>query len=467
MIERSRSRLAVMTGLTMAALFASAVVGARAQVESPVPTVAGWHTPATGDSGGPAMSASGRFVVFESGVSNLVAGDTNGAIDVFVRDRVARTTSRVSGSSRFVEQPGSLPNSLAVSGNGRFVAFISSEHDVLVRDRVARKTTRVNVSSRGAPANEYSHSVAISATGRFVAFDSSASNLVGGDTNHAADVFVRDRLARTTTRASVSSGGVQGNGDSGFVEGLAISADGRYVAFGSSASNLVAGDTNGVADVFVRDRVAGTTTRVSVTNAGAQGRNLRERLGDGDGSMQPAISAHGRFVAFWSDASNLVGGDTNVVTDVFVRDRVARTTTRVSVSDRGEQGNDWSGGRYWSLGISADGRFVAFRSDASNLVAGDTNHRPDVFVRDRVRQTTSRVNVSSRGAQAKGYSYSAAISADGRFVAFDSEAPNLVAGDTSKCWEWRVRSYYCRDVFVHDRVTAMTTLVSVKRKGRP
>src|SRR5947208_2896559 len=185
---------------------------------------------------------------------------------------------------------------------------------------------------------------AASPAGRFGPSYSSAADPVGGDTNGGRDVFVRERKTGKSTRVGVDSHGAQGNGDS---EGPSISADGRFVAFYSFASNLVAGDTNGVIDVFVRDRKTGKTTRVSVNSHGAQGK--------GD-SFVPSISADGRFVAFNSFASNLVGGDTNTVSDVFVRDRKTGKTDPLSVYSHGAQGN----GDSFIPSISADGRFVAF-----------------------------------------------------------------------------------------------------------
>jgi Tol biopolymer transport system component len=221
--------------------------------------------------------------------------------------------------------------------------------------------------------------------------------------------------APTTVRVSVSSSDTQANSRS---MSPAISADGRYVAFESYASNLVAGDTNDRRDVFVGDRVTGTTERVSVSSSGTQA-NSR--------SMSPAISADGRYVAFNSDARNLVAGDTNRAQDVFVHNRSTGTTRRVSKSSSGTQANQRSS----TGGISADGRYVAFESWASNLVAGDTNDRSDVFVRDRATGTTQRVSVSSAGTQANQGSWDPAVSADGRYVAFGSYASNLVAGDTN------------------------------------
>ncbi len=229
---------------------------------------------------------------------------------------------------------------------------------------LAQGTWRVSADSSGVDGNGGSYEPSISGDGRFVAFWSPATNLVPGDTNSKEDVFVHDRQSGTTTRVSVDSLGVQGNGASLFPS---ISGDGRFVAFQSRATNLVPGDTNGWSDVFVHDRQTGTTTRVSVDSSGVQG-NL-------DSSF-PSISGDGRFVAFYSFANNLVSGDTNGRADVLVHDRQSGTTTRVSIDSSGIQGKSLSE----HPSISGDGRFVAFESAATNLVPGDTNAKRDVFV---------------------------------------------------------------------------------------
>ena len=241
-------------------------------------------------------------------------------------------------------------------------------------------------------------SSAISADGRFVAFDSVASNLVPGDTNGSGDVFVHDRQTGTTRRVSVGPGGVQGNGDSfhpGDLGGRAV----RRLQLGCHQPG--AGRHQRLSDVFVRDRQTGTTRRVSLGPGGVQGN---------DYSFNPSISADGRFVAFESDATNFVPGDTNGFSDVFVHDRKTGTTRRVSVGPGGVQGNEGS----YLPSISADGRFVAFESDATNLVPGDTNGVADVFVHDRKTGTTKRVSVGQGGVQGNSDSYRPAISADGR-----------------------------------------------------
>ncbi len=241
-------------------------------------------------------------------------------------------------------------------------------------------TTRVSVSSSGDQIGAPSFDSDISAQGRYVVFSSDTSRLVAGDTNNARDVFVRDRRTHLTRRVSVTTNGAQSNNDS---SQPSISADGRYIAFIAEASNLVDGDASQRLDVFVRDRVAKVTRRVSVATGGQGGNGP---------SYDPVISADGRYVAFNSDASNLVDGDTNGVTDVFVRDLERNVTRRLSVGAGGAQAH----GSSVHPAISADGQYVAFQSPASNLVAGDTNAKPNVFVRDRV----AKVTCECRSAQA-------------------------------------------------------------------
>lgn len=382
-----------------------------------------------------AVSKTGRFVAFTSVAADLVAGDTNGTDDVFVRDRLAGVTERVSVGNRG-QQGNDRSGGPAISADGRFVAFDSDASnlvrgdtnestDVFLRDRVAKMTYRVSVGPAGRQAESYSYQPAISANGAVVAFSSAASNLVTGDTNGAVDVYVRDLFSKVTRRVSVGGGGQQGNADS---TNPAISADGQFVAFLSLASNLVPGGTIAPQGVYLRDRLTGSTRRVSVSSSGEQAN---------DGSYGPAISANGRFIAFASDASNLVPGDTNESRDVFVRDRVAGVTTRVSVATSGEQAGSGSE----EAAISADGRFIAFTSYASDLVRTDTNGTSDVFLRDRLADVTRRVSVGSSGQQGNGSSRAPAISPDGRCIVFTSDASNLVAGDTNDL----------PDVFARDR----------------
>ncbi len=279
-------------------------------------------------------------------------------------------------------------------------------------------TIRTSVNSDATQGNDMSGRLsrpAISADGRFTAFDSLATNLVPGDTNQDVDVFVHDSATGATERVSVSTDGRQADADSAYPT---IDGQGRFVAFDSTAGNLVPNDTNRVSDVFVRDRVSGKTFRASVDANG----------GNANGSsFWASISADGRFVAFVSDASDLVVGDTNHVRDIFVRDLLTRATELVSVASDETLANSDSA----TPSISADGHAVAFMSFASNLVANDTNGHFDVFVRDRTAGTTVLASVRPDGVQGNQDSLYPAISGNGQFVAFPSDATNLVRNDTN------------------------------------
>ena len=280
----------------------------------------------------------------------------------------------------------------------------------------AQTMDRVSADSSGAPGNSFSDLSSISSDGRFIVFHSHSTNLVAGDNNGTPDVFFHDQQTGETRLVNASSSGAQGNGRSFETR---ISADGRFVSFYSTSTNLVTPPTSGTRDVYVRDMATGMTTLVSSSGAGGQG---------DDASDNPYISPDGRFVAFASLATNLVPGDTNGAKDVFVRDLFAATTARVSVDSFGMQS---IGGTSEQPSISADGRFVAFISAATNLVAGDTNGTADAFVHDAMTGTTERVSVNSAGEGGNGsclvtlLTYTA-VSADGRFVAFSSRASNLV-----------------------------------------
>ncbi len=302
-------------------------------------------------------------------------------------------------------------------------------------------TTRVSVDLVGTQANNASKKPSISGDGRFIAFESDASNLIPNDTNASTDIFVKDRQTGEVTRVSVDSSGAQANEGSG---GAAISNDGRYVAFVSDASNLVANDTNATTDVFLRDRQLGTTIRISVSSSGEQANDLSD--------FPLAVSSDGRFVAFNSDATNLVANDTNSATDVFVHDNQTGATERVSIASDGTQANSSS----YYPSISANGQFVTFTSNANNLISGDTNNKADVFARDRATGATTRVSINSSGEQADKGGDSPAISGDGRFVVFLSDANNLAPG---------VEIVGKKLVYVHDRQISQTTLASVFSDG--
>lgn len=333
-------------------------------------------------------------------------------------------------------------------------------------------TSLISVGRSGHPGAGQSYAPAVSANGRFVAFDSDAPDLVADKHNGRNDVYVRDRWTGSTTRVSTDSEGREGDGGS-FTP--SISGDGRYVAFVSDADNLVPGDTNKAADVFLKDRQTGRTIRLSVAldgrettggssprisrdsrfvvyNVGTPLRSVgtdedlagmfvydiatgrRERLGRLEGD-DPSISADGRYVVFSSEIRDLVPGDTNRKADCFLFDRRTRMVSRVSLGGTQPLGGGWYRGSVQgnneSTGavISADGRYVAFVSSASNLVPGDTNKVDDVFVRDLHTGATKRISVNARGEQANGTSGGPTLSGDGQTVVFLSEAGNLVPGN--------------------------------------
>jgi Tol biopolymer transport system component len=341
----------------------------------------------------PSISADGRFVAFVSRASNLVEGDTDRTNDAFVRDLETGTLRLVSDSSFSSVYP-----EIAISADGRHVAFKTGP--IWVKDLVTDETERVTVDMNGA--GSYGSSASISADGRHVAFVSDAWNLVRGDTNNNYDVFVRDLEAGVTRRLSVGWTGAEPNGES---LAPSISADGRFVAFLSGASNLVRRDTNRRRDLFVTNVMTGRTRLVSV------GANRTQ--GDGR-SGHPSISADGRFVAYSSRASNLVEGGSDDRADIFVHNLGTGKTRLASVGANGAQANRPS--RHTS--ISANGRFVAFSSRASNLVKGDTNDSADIFVRDLGAGDTQLVSLDADGVQRSRSSSQPAISAGGRYVAF-------------------------------------------------
>ena len=419
-------------------------------------SVATGGTQATGGSAtSPDMSADGRYVAFDSVATNMVAGDTNGRRDVFVHDAQTTTTTRVSVATGGAEGTGGVQGSgrPTMSPDSRFVTFQSDEtnlvasdtngfFDVFLHDRNTVTTTRESLTGGSAQPNGVSVASRVSADGNLVVFLSGATDLVVGDVNGVHEAFIRNRTAATTERVYLRSDGAPLDYEAGNASQPAVSADGRYVAYLSTQTDLVAPDTNLAADVFIRDRVSNTTTRASVTSTGG--------LPNGANSANVAISGDGRFVGF-STLAALVPGDTNASTDVYLYDRQGGAVERASLATGGVQVN----GTSTELRLNADGRFVAFQSTSTNLVAGDTNASADIFLRDRQSGTTTRVSVGPAGAQSNGASQRPSISADGRYVAFESSATDLVTGDTSN----RL------DVFVHDRQTATTTRVSVATGG--
>lgn len=483
------------------------------------------NTPVNASAASVTMTADGRYVLFDSNATDLVSGsvDTNNATDVFLRDNVTHTTTLISVSlaGNTAGNWASLStsdtdNQSKISPDGRYVLFqsVSSDlvtwdtpysFDVFVRDTVAHTTTKVNVNnawvwSSGGGNTAYWY--AMTPDGRYVVFYTDATNLVPWDTNWQVDVFVRDLVANTTTRVSVWDSDNQGNNQS---TPSGISSNGRYVLFDSYASNLFPWDTNGTQDVFVRDIVAGTTTKISADSNGNFGNGISSSRADGSSAITP----NARYVMFQSDASNLVDWDTNNRWDIFVKDMLTNITTKVTetiptctIQDPcgaigaenwwpipvwwwNETPLDWWPTPVWwvwdedtpiwwpapvwwpaqiwpiieftppvtstPVAITPDGRYVLFSSDATDYVANDTNSQIDGFVRDRVTNTTTRVTVSSNGTQHDWYVSVTTITPDGRYVLFTSTASNLVVWDTNNR----------TDVFVRDILNSTTTRVNV------
>lgn len=485
----------------------------------PATAPADWYSPQAADSGdierlppavlaeaadnshSPSVSADGRYTAFYSYAGNLAPGDMDGLPDVFVYDRQTGQTEMISVDDFGYNDFGYFFNP-SISDDGRYVAFqcwtydlvddsaTDWRSDIFVHDRQTGINTRVSVKSNGAQANENSYDAYLSADGVNVVFQSYANNLVNGDTNDTSDIFLHNRNTGVTSRVSVRATNTQANGHS---YGASISADGRYVAFGSEATNLVNGDTNGISDIFVRDVTAKTTTRVSVGGGGAQ---------SNDWAGSAVISDNGRYVAFASGADNLTPDDGDSSSDIFIRDRQANTTTLVSRDAAGNPSEGWSqwpslsadgslvafddyaeltpGGndrqnvyvRNWQTGtivrasldangapadgavngaLSADGASVAFTSD-DTLVNNDTNGASDVYLRRlNVNQTLRASGVAFAYTEPNSYSGYPAPSLDGRYVAYTSWAGNIVPGD----------DYVDGDVFVTDRQTDVTTVMTV------
>jgi Tol biopolymer transport system component len=384
---------------------------------------------AHGDSTNPSITPDGRFVVFDSRAADLIkTGDGNQSIDTFVLDRQTQAIERVSLTSPGGQSAtGGFAGDVADDGNR--IVFVSTSNlagvdahgatEAYVRDRAAGTTVLASPPATGGLSAFPAGEVAISGNGRFVVFTSLASNLVAGDTNNRIDVFVRDLQAGVTERVNLSSTGAEPTGalNSHITLSPSISADGRFVVFTSTATNLVAGATTAVQRVYIRDRQAATTRLVATGSAAG-------------------VSDDGRFVALTSFAA-LVAGDTNGKSDVFVQDMTTNTITRVSVADGGVEGN----GDATSVSISPDGRFVSFVSSATNLVDGDSNGTNDVFLHDRFDQTTVRVSVRSNGDQGLGdtFGINTSVGANGRLVAFDSAASDVVPGDGNGSFDVFVR----------------------------
>ncbi|MFG0247925.1 MAG: SdrD B-like domain-containing protein, partial [Phycisphaeraceae bacterium JB051] len=372
------------------------------------------------------MSADGRYVVFTSFSSKLVDGDTNSTSDVFLVDTVTDSIQRISVSSDG-QQGNAYSNSASISDDGRYVVYRSAASnlvdddtngyvDIFVYDRLTGQTKRINTLPDGTQANRSSDDPVISGDGRYIAFESSASNLASGTSLSVNEIYIFDQETGALTFMDIALDDTQKN--RGYND-PSISADGRYVTFWSTKSNLVADDTNEIPDVFVHDRQTGQTRLVSLSNEGVQANNA---------GYDPVISPDGRYVAFYSSANNLVTDDTGYTADIFVYDLQSDQIKRITVNAQGDQANRSS----YSPTFSADGRYVAFHTQATNLLYGQsTQSSAGIVVYDQLTGDYTYASQSNDGQQANDYAYDPAISADGSIIVYHTTASNLVDGDTN------------------------------------
>jgi PKD repeat protein len=377
------------------------------------------------------ISADGRYVVFDSIASNLVTDDNNEIWDIFLRDRLNETTIRVSQSSQDTDSDGASIDPV-ISDDGTVVVFSSSATnlvdddtnqvaDIFRMDLISGSLDRISVNRDLDEANNDNDAPDVSADGRFIVYESNATNLsVDNDSNGATDIYLYDSRTGLTERVSINSEEEQGNGIS---RNPSVSDDGRFIVFESHSTNLVADDANEVSDIFMRDRELGITYRLSVSNHGEQANGH---------SATPMVNANGTVVVYQSSASNLADDDDNDARDIFVRDLVTSTTSRVSIRSNGNEAN---ASNFASPAIDASGRYVVFYSSANNLVENDNNNAWDVFVHDRESRQTSLVSISANGQQGNASSFIPALSAGGHYVVFGSGAVNLVDDDSNESWD--------------------------------
>jgi Tol biopolymer transport system component len=376
------------------------------------------------------VSGDGRYVVFHSSATTLVPGavyPAPGMTQVFVRDRLVGATTLVSAAS-----PGVAGNSVSlrpvISRDGRYVAFASyaddlvagdanDRQDIFRWDRVTGDIVKVTASGLGGGTDEDSYDPSISADGQRITYSTEATNVDTDDDNGFADMYVWEAGSGLAERVSVDTTGGDPNGSS---EAGVLSADGTHLVFTSTASDLVVDDTNGVRDVFRRNLVDDTTVLVSQPPVG-----VANAL-----SGQGTVSADGRYVAFSSAADNLVAGGSpdNGTTNAFVRDMITGTTVLVSKDRLSGPTDAFS---YPPTSVSDDGRLVVFSSLASDLVAGDTNAQPDAFVWDRATGTVGLAVRDAGWGHPNGAVYEPILSADGRWIAFYSTATDLLPSDTT------------------------------------
>lgn len=366
------------------------------------------------------VSGDGRFVLFSSSSDDVVAGDTNGQLDVFMRDTLTGTTTRVSlqADGTQLASNGTVfgARAAAVSDDGRTIVFshytdafggAASTFDVFAKNLDTGEVTQVSATQSGTAANATALATGLSGNGRFVTFSSAATSLVT-DNNGVEDVFVKDLLTGALQRVS-QSGATEANGGS---SGGALSSDGRFIAFNSTATNLNFSDTDTTSDVLLRDMSSGFgPTLVSVSSGGVKG----------DGASQlDAISDDGRYVLFSSTSTNLVAGDTNGVRNLFLRDTRLGTTIAVDTDVNGVLGNASAGNG--SGDLSGDGRYAVFVSTATNLVSGASGQQ--AYVKDLQTGAIALVSVRADGTASEGI-FEVRLSADGSQLVFTASGSSL------------------------------------------
>jgi len=373
-----------------------------------------------------AVSNDGRYIVFDSAATNLGGTDTNGSIrDIYLYDRnnaslelisVDNNGQRGSGHSR---QP-------RISGDGRYVVFESFSalapggtnglSQIYLRDRQAHTTRLVSANISGIAGNGPSYHPRISADGKLVVFDSMASNLGAGDSNGYSDVFIKHLDSGQLERVSVAYGGGQANNGSFEAE---MSSDGRYVVFVSMASNIVSPAVATQRHVYLRDRLTGAVRLVSVSNGGVPANGA---------CFLPDVDDAGQHVVFYSLATSLTPGLNGTTLQVFMHDMNSATTELISHNAANAGGNDHS----FTASISGDGRFVAFSSFANDLVSGDNNAKSDVYLKDLASGEMKIVSLGINGVPANDSILGVpSIDAHGGVIAFTSYASNLVAQDNN------------------------------------
>ncbi len=411
--------------LTFVGLTSVALVPATAQGTTERASLSASAAQTMGDSDQVSISGDGRFVAFRSAGTNLVAGDTNGVTDIFVRDRWTGVVERVSVSSTGA-QAGAESMEPNLSYDGRYVVFASeandlatdvlasSSKDIYIRDRLLGTTRTVTRAYDGTPSNGDCHHPRVSSDGRYVTFEGSATNLISLIPTANYQVFRRD-MQGSTVLVSVDQAGLPATG---FSFNGGVSGDGRYVCFVSNCPTLVVGDTNSAPDGFWRDMQTGLTRRVSVSSSGVQG--------TGSTFTNSSMSRNGRWIAFCSNSFNIAPGEFAAGYDIFLHDIQTFETFRISVNSSNVAANQNS----YDPVVSDDGRFVAFQSFSTNLDPLDTDLQSDIFLRDRTLGTTKLVSRNA-AASTNDDSYSSAISADGEVVTFHSESTDLVPSDTN------------------------------------